>query len=226
MCFVLYLCQWGAFIVSFSHITPHKFCLLRISFKHLTADSDFLSSFTPTTNPMFILSHTGCRVLRLGAKPVFFLLSSSLLECLIIQCKPSQGRHRAGYVQQHTGTLTHAATPCGGGEAHAYFLQQNGHCLSCFYFHLYADLLFDTLGCNVSLKVTSRAGQTGDNSPKVWAGLWLCVTCSAPGFNVNHLDIAPRYASILMGISNGVGTLSGMVCPLIVGAMTKNKVII
>lgn len=46
----------------------------------------------------------------------------------------------------------------------------------------------------------------------------------AAGFNVNHLDIAPRYASILMGISNGVGTLSGMVCPLIVGAMTKNKV--
>uniref|UniRef100_A0A8C5N1R9 Vesicular glutamate transporter 1 n=1 Tax=Leptobrachium leishanense TaxID=445787 RepID=A0A8C5N1R9_9ANUR len=43
------------------------------------------------------------------------------------------------------------------------------------------------------------------------------------GFNVNHLDIAPRYASILMGISNGVGTLSGMVCPLIVGSMTKNK---
>lgn len=44
------------------------------------------------------------------------------------------------------------------------------------------------------------------------------------GFNVNHLDIAPRYASILMGISNGVGTLSGMVCPLIVGALTKHKV--
>ncbi|KAG7262216.1 hypothetical protein CRUP_023886 [Coryphaenoides rupestris] len=42
-------------------------------------------------------------------------------------------------------------------------------------------------------------------------------------FNVNHLDIAPRYASILMGISNGVGTLSGMVCPIIVGTMTKNK---
>ncbi|XP_054632519.1 vesicular glutamate transporter 3 isoform X2 [Dunckerocampus dactyliophorus] len=43
------------------------------------------------------------------------------------------------------------------------------------------------------------------------------------GFNVNHLDIAPRYASILMGISNGVGTLSGMVCPLIVGALTIHK---
>lgn len=47
----------------------------------------------------------------------------------------------------------------------------------------------------------------------------------ATGFNVNHLDIAPRYASILMGISNGVGTLSGMVCPLIVGALTKHKVL-
>lgn len=56
--------------------------------------------------------------------------------------------------------------------------------------------------------------------------LRLCVGFSFfhQGFNVNHLDIAPRYASILMGISNGVGTLSGMVCPLIVGAMTKHKV--
>ncbi|XP_012498940.1 PREDICTED: vesicular glutamate transporter 2 [Propithecus coquereli] len=49
------------------------------------------------------------------------------------------------------------------------------------------------------------------------------MNCGVSGFNVNHLDIAPRYASILMGISNGVGTLSGMVCPIIVGAMTKNK---
>lgn len=52
--------------------------------------------------------------------------------------------------------------------------------------------------------------------------MFLCLLFS--GFNVNHLDIAPRYASILMGISNGVGTLSGMVCPIIVGALTKNKV--
>lgn len=54
----------------------------------------------------------------------------------------------------------------------------------------------------------------------------LSLTRNVPssGFNVNHLDIAPRYASILMGISNGVGTLSGMVCPLIVGALTKHKV--
>jgi len=41
------------------------------------------------------------------------------------------------------------------------------------------------------------------------------------GFNVNHLDIAPRYASILMGISNGVGTLAGMLCPVAVEFLTR-----
>ncbi|XP_048780950.2 vesicular glutamate transporter 1-like isoform X2 [Ostrea edulis] len=41
------------------------------------------------------------------------------------------------------------------------------------------------------------------------------------GFNVNHLDIAPRFASILMGLSNGVGTLSGMLCPVVTELLTK-----
>ncbi|CAN7998991.1 unnamed protein product [Ixodes hexagonus] len=44
------------------------------------------------------------------------------------------------------------------------------------------------------------------------------------GFNVNHLDIAPRYASILMGLSNGVGTLAGMLCPIVVEYLTDRKV--
>ncbi|XP_067655531.1 vesicular glutamate transporter 2-like [Haliotis asinina] len=43
------------------------------------------------------------------------------------------------------------------------------------------------------------------------------------GFNVNHLDIAPRYASILMGLSNSVGTLSGMLCPIVVQYITKGQ---
>ncbi|KAJ3608451.1 hypothetical protein NHX12_025498 [Muraenolepis orangiensis] len=48
---------------------------------------------------------------------------------------------------------------------------------------------------------------------------FLVLAVGFSGFAIS----APRYASILMGISNGVGTLSGMVCPLIVGAMTKHK---
>ncbi|XP_076449981.1 vesicular glutamate transporter 1-like [Babylonia areolata] len=43
------------------------------------------------------------------------------------------------------------------------------------------------------------------------------------GFNVNHLDIAPRYASILMGLSNSVGTLSGMLCPIVVTHITRES---
>lgn len=58
----------------------------------------------------------------------------------------------------------------------------------------------------------------------LWQPILTVSNLCCSGFNVNHLDIAPRYASILMGISNGVGTLSGMVCPLIVGALTKHKV--
>lgn len=69
------------------------------------------------------------------------------------------------------------------------------------------------------------ASMAGENPAGLVAQSWLFLL-HVVGFNVNHLDIAPRYASILMGISNGMGTLSGMVCPLIVGAMTKHKVTI
>ena len=57
------------------------------------------------------------------------------------------------------------------------------------------------------------------------AALITAVGCSGfaiSGFNVNHLDIAPRYASILMGISNGVGTFSGMICPITTEQITKD----
>ncbi|XP_047002784.1 vesicular glutamate transporter 1 [Schistocerca americana] len=42
------------------------------------------------------------------------------------------------------------------------------------------------------------------------------------GFNVNHLDIAPRYASILMGMSNGIGTIAGLICPIAIDNITKD----
>ena len=47
---------------------------------------------------------------------------------------------------------------------------------------------------------------------------------TSTGFNVNHLDIAPRYASILMGMSNGIGTLAGMICPIVTEQLTKHRV--
>ncbi|KAH7731376.1 CBN-EAT-4 protein [Aphelenchoides avenae] len=53
--------------------------------------------------------------------------------------------------------------------------------------------------------------------------LVLAVGCSGfaiSGFNVNHLDIAPRYAAILMGFSNGIGTLAGLTCPFVTEMFT------
>lgn len=48
--------------------------------------------------------------------------------------------------------------------------------------------------------------------PAAITALILAAGCSGfgiAGFNVNHFDIAPRYAPILMGASNGIGALAG-----------------
>ena len=44
------------------------------------------------------------------------------------------------------------------------------------------------------------------------------------GFIINHLDIAPRYASLLLGISNCFATVPGMLSPTVVGIITVNEV--
>lgn len=47
---------------------------------------------------------------------------------------------------------------------------------------------------------------------------------SISGYAVNHLDIAPQYAGILMGISNTFGTVPGIVSPLITGFIVQSGV--
>lgn len=44
------------------------------------------------------------------------------------------------------------------------------------------------------------------------------------GFSVNIIDVAPRFAGLLMGISNCIATLPGIVGPPIAGALTPNEV--
>ena len=46
------------------------------------------------------------------------------------------------------------------------------------------------------------------------------------GYAVNHLDIAPRYAGVLMGISNTFATVPGFLSPLVTGHIARNKVAI
>ncbi|XP_035917149.1 sialin isoform X2 [Anopheles stephensi] len=43
------------------------------------------------------------------------------------------------------------------------------------------------------------------------------------GFAVNHLDLSPKSAGVLMGISNTFATIPGIVSPIITGYITSNK---
>ncbi|RZF40673.1 hypothetical protein LSTR_LSTR012774 [Laodelphax striatellus] len=45
------------------------------------------------------------------------------------------------------------------------------------------------------------------------------------GFSVNQLDIAPQFASVLMGLSNTVATVPGIISPLLTGHLIKHKTI-
>ncbi|KAM3862824.1 sialin [Diretmus argenteus] len=70
------------------------------------------------------------------------------------------------------------------------------------------------------------AGFTGCNY--VLAVTFLTISSSlgglsASGFNINHLDIAPSYAGILLGITNSFATIPGMVGPVIARALTKHN---
>nr|XP_057914003.1 sialin [Doryrhamphus excisus] len=72
------------------------------------------------------------------------------------------------------------------------------------------------------------AGYTGCNY--ILAITFLTISSSlggvsASGFNVNHLDIAPSYAGILLGITNTFATIPGMVGPVIARHLTTNNTI-
>ncbi|GFR81804.1 vesicular glutamate transporter [Elysia marginata] len=43
------------------------------------------------------------------------------------------------------------------------------------------------------------------------------------GFSVNHLDIAPQFASILMGLSNTFATLPGIISPALTSVVVENE---
>jgi len=44
-----------------------------------------------------------------------------------------------------------------------------------------------------------------------------------PGMKVNPLDLSPNYAGTIMAITNGIGAITGIVAPTLVGFMTPNR---
>ena len=47
---------------------------------------------------------------------------------------------------------------------------------------------------------------------------------NATGYAVNILDIAPRFAGVIIGISNVFGSMPGFISPMIVGYITTKNV--
>ncbi|XP_063235471.1 LOW QUALITY PROTEIN: putative inorganic phosphate cotransporter [Bacillus rossius redtenbacheri] len=47
-----------------------------------------------------------------------------------------------------------------------------------------------------------------------------------PGMKVNALDLSPNYAGTLMAVVNGIGALSGIVTPYLVGVLTPNSTMV
>lgn len=61
-------------------------------------------------------------------------------------------------------------------------------------------------------------------------GIIACITVAVglggfcwSGFGVNHLDLAPQHAGVLMGITNTLGTVPGMLSPVITGFVVQHK---
>ncbi|KAK9752658.1 hypothetical protein QE152_g4023 [Popillia japonica] len=48
-----------------------------------------------------------------------------------------------------------------------------------------------------------------------------CIGAMYSGHMTNHIDIANNYAGTLMGLTNTIGTIPGIVGPVFVGAMTN-----
>ncbi|XP_076368094.1 putative inorganic phosphate cotransporter isoform X2 [Tachypleus tridentatus] len=65
--------------------------------------------------------------------------------------------------------------------------------------------------CNHVLAVTILALNMGFNG------------FTFPGFLVVGVDMAPNYAGVLMGLSNGIATANGFIVPYVVGSLTQGR---
>lgn len=90
-----------------------------------------------------------------------------------------------------------------------------------------ARKLFNSLGTLVPAVFVIIVGHLDGYPSVAVAVLTLGVSMSGclygSGFVVNPVDIAPRYAGIIFGISNTTGTLGGFLAPLAIGIITTDK---
>ncbi|MEE6476486.1 hypothetical protein FKM82_011092 [Ascaphus truei] len=85
--------------------------------------------------------------------------------------------------------------------------------------------IFNSIGMVGPAIFLLATGYTGCNYILAVAFLTLSTTLGGfcmSGFNINHLDIAPSFAGILLGITNTFATVPGMVGPVIAKSLTPD----
>lgn len=87
--------------------------------------------------------------------------------------------------------------------------------------------LFNSIGLVIPAVALVFLGFTPADEPKravallvVAVGFNSGIFC---GFNVNHVDISPNHAGTLMGITNGISNVFGIVAPLLVQLLVTNE---
>ncbi|KAG9493737.1 sialin isoform X1 [Eleutherodactylus coqui] len=88
--------------------------------------------------------------------------------------------------------------------------------------------IFNTLGMIGPAIFLLAAGYTGCNYTLAVVFLTLSTTLggfSMSGYNINHLDIAPSFAGLLLGITNTFATVPGMVGPVIAKVLTHDNTV-
>ncbi|XP_041361198.1 sialin-like [Gigantopelta aegis] len=86
--------------------------------------------------------------------------------------------------------------------------------------------LMNSIGLLVPVGFMVSVGYAGHNPTLVIALLCLAIGLNGftlAGYSVNHLDIAPKYAGLMMSISNTFGTTTGFIGPAVVGALTNHN---
>ncbi|XP_008291105.1 sialin [Stegastes partitus] len=84
--------------------------------------------------------------------------------------------------------------------------------------------IFTTTGLMLPAAFLVAVGYAGCSHILTVTFLTLSTTAggtSAPGVYINQIDIAPRYAGFLLGITNTFGTIPGVVAPIVTGYFTE-----
>ncbi|XP_068129616.1 sialin-like [Hyperolius riggenbachi] len=88
--------------------------------------------------------------------------------------------------------------------------------------------IFNTLGTIGPSIFLVAAAYTGCDYALAVIFLTLSSTiggCTISGYSINHLDIAPNFAGLLLGITNTIATIPGMVAPITAKSLTRENTV-